>query len=58
MLDLADEQLILAKIEEILEHGYGRVEVLVQDKKITNVRWEKSIVAKDLVLRRREYRES
>ena len=37
-----DEQEVLDKLREVLEHGYGRVEVVIQDQRILNVIWQKS----------------
>ncbi len=46
----SEEEVILSKIREIIEHGFGKVEVLIQDQKISNLKWEKSVVNKDLLL--------
>ena len=35
---------VLEKLREILEYGYGRLEVVVRDHQIGTINWQKSMI--------------
>ncbi len=37
---------VLAKLRELLKHGFGRLEVVVRDNKISKIDWTASLIAK------------
>ena len=39
-----DEEDVLAKLKELVVHGYGKLEVQVREHKITMINWGKTVV--------------
>ena len=35
---------VLEKLQELLQYGYGRLEVVVRDHEISTLHWQKSMV--------------
>ena len=35
---------ILEKLQELLQYGYGRLEVVVRDHEVSTLHWQKSLV--------------
>ena len=38
------DQEVLEKLRELLEYGYGRLEVVVRDHQVGTINWQKSMV--------------
>lgn len=49
MLARSEAEAILESVREVLEHGFGKVEVVVQEKRISMLKVEKSTLGKDIV---------
>ena len=39
-----NEKEVLEKLQELLQYGYGRLEVVVRDHEISTLHWQKSMV--------------
>ena len=42
--DQIDDREVLEKLRELLEYGYGRLEVVVRDHQVGTINWQKSMV--------------
>lgn len=40
-----DQEDVLAKLKELMQHGYGKLEVQVRDHQVTLINWGKTVVA-------------
>ncbi|GEM_PF-6810355 len=43
-IDIIDDEEIILRLHELLDYGYGRLEVVVRDHQVSVLNWQKSLV--------------